>query len=438
MMHMKHGQIRNAKTQKQRMALMVPVLVIPFITFGFWMLGGGKASATDNTQPIREAGLNPRLPDPSKQHEAMMDKLGFYDAAAKDSIKRAQLLSHDPYAAWKEGNANVRNKNDLQSIVETTSGKYHQNTNSGLNPSMERGNNAGEAEQRLVSKMNELNRVIHEPQPAQNKYNHDKTNGTRGSDANASNVKHDNNTQHLEQLMQQMNRKENTAVPAKDPEVEQLNVLMDKVIAIQHPEKEAAKINSAEEAGKKKENILSVSNHASDDTIQNGFYGLNKGSSATKGKTANTIEATVPENQILVNNATIKLQLLQDLYVQSIKIPAGNFLWGKVTLSGERLNVDIDRIAYDHSLYPVRMEAYNTDGLPGMYVPGSITGDVMKQSADNSLQLMQLGSYDPSIGAQAAVAGIGAAKNLISKRVKLVKVTVKAGYKILLTNKTNG
>jgi hypothetical protein len=39
---------------------------------------------------------------------------------------------------------------------------------------------------------------------------------------------------------------------------------------------------------------------------------------------------------------------------------------------------------------------------------------------------------DPSLGAQAASAGIQAAKTLISKKVKLVKVTVKAGYQVLL------
>jgi hypothetical protein len=38
---------------------------------------------------------------------------------------------------------------------------------------------------------------------------------------------------------------------------------------------------------------------------------------------------------------------------------------------------------------------------------------------------------------QAANAGIQAAKSLISKKVKLVKVTVKAGYKILLKDKFN-
>jgi hypothetical protein len=46
--------------------------------------------------------------------------------------------------------------------------------------------------------------------------------------------------------------------------------------------------------------------------------------------------------------------------------------------------------------------------------------------------LMELTSMDPSFKAQAAATGINAAKSLLSKKVKQVKVLVKAGYKVLL------
>ena len=62
----------------------------------------------------------------------------------------------------------------------------------------------------------------------------------------------------------------------------------------------------------------------------------------------------------------------------------------------------------------------------------AITRDVAKQSTDNALQSVALSSLDPSIGAQAASAGIETTKSLLSKKVRLVKVQVKAGYKILL------
>jgi len=65
--------------------------------------------------------------------------------------------------------------------------------------------------------------------------------------------------------------------------------------------------------------------------------------------------------------------------------------------------------------------------------------DVAKQSTEQSLQNIELTTLDPSIAVQAANTGIQAAKSRLAKKVKLVKVTLKAGYKVLLkdNNKSN-
>jgi conjugative transposon TraM protein len=136
-----------------------------------------------------------------------------------------------------------------------------------------------------------------------------------------------------------------------------------------------------------------------------------------------------------VNGAVIKLRLLQPIYINEEKIPAGNFVFGLVSLNGERLEIEVNSIRCGSSVYPVKLEVYDMDGINGIYIPGAITRDVVKESADNSLQLMELGSFDPSLKAQAAAAGINTVKSLLSKKVKLVKVMVKAGYKVLLTSK---
>ena len=81
---------------------------------------------------------------------------------------------------------------------------------------------------------------------------------------------------------------------------------------------------------------------------------------------------------------------------------------------------------------PVALQVYDMDGLTGIYIPGSISRDVAKESAEKSLQGIDITTIDPSVAAQVTGAGITAAKNLLSKKAKLVKVTLKAGYKILL------
>ena len=94
--------------------------------------------------------------------------------------------------------------------------------------------------------------------------------------------------------------------------------------------------------------------------------------------------------------------------------------------------ISIESIRYRSALFPVELSAYDADGMQGIYIPGAITRDVAKQSGERAIQSFGLGTLDPSLGAQAASAGIETARSLLSKKVKLVKVTVKAGYRVWL------
>src|SRR5690606_34709983 len=134
---------------------------------------------------------------------------------------------------------------------------------------------------------------------------------------------------------------------------------------------------------------------------------------------ANAISAVIHQDQVLVNGSTVKLRLTQDVTIGGVHIPKDNFLFGVASLSGERLGVKINSIRYGESLFPVELTVYDMDGLGGIYIPGAITRDVAKESAARSTQGIGLTSLDPSLGAQAAGAGIEAARTLFNKKVKL-------------------
>jgi conjugative transposon TraM protein len=140
----------------------------------------------------------------------------------------------------------------------------------------------------------------------------------------------------------------------------------------------------------------------------------------------------IHETQTVVNGSTVKLRLVKDIFINGVLIPKDNFLFGTASLNGERLNIKISSIRFHNSLFPVELSVYDMDGISGIYIPGAITRDVAKQSADRATQGLGLTTLDPSIGAQAANAGIEAARSLVSKKVKLIKVTLKAAYQVLL------
>jgi hypothetical protein len=212
----------------------------------------------------------------------------------------------------------------------------------------------------------------------------------------------------LNQPAQPIHQTRNTP-PEPDPQLERLNGMLDKVIRIQHPsEPEPRQANP------------------SVDEVQ------------PADSTSNTISAIVPEKQVLVTGATIALRLADDLRVNKILIPKGQLVYGVVNINNDRMLIHINAIRSDRNIYTTDLQVYDLDGLAGIHIPGQISRDVTKQSADQGINSLNLMTYDPSIGSQAANAGVQAAKSLFSKKIRQVRVTVRSGYQLLLrTNKAN-
>lgn len=404
---MKNVNLSQHYLRKRKMMLVLPVLVIPFITLAFWALGGGKGNVGQLMK--NSSGLNLHLPDPNLQRNKVLDKLGFYDQSDRDSLKLKQEMKADPYYQDKEL-TETKTSDDLENIERNSAGKFHQ-------PSLKLNDDEGssKAEEKLMQKLVQLKEVINQPQSEKPEDYHE------GDEDGQPDSKLDGS---LNRMMQSMNEADS------DPELDKLSGMMDKIIAIQHPEK----IKDEQKIAEKNSVVFMVSNQSPAYSTVNGFYSLDAPDEASK---SNAIEAVVNEDQELVSGSIIKLRLLGDAYIGDVKVPAGNFLFGVVSLDGERLKVKVNSIRLGNSIYPVKMKVYDMDGLEGICIPGTINRDVAKQSADNNLQTMQLTSMDPSLAAQATAAGISTAKNLLSRKMKLVKVMVKAGYKVLLKSNKN-
>ncbi len=393
--------MKNVKQRK--MMLVLPLLVIPFLTMAFWALGGGQskkdATATSNR-------LNLDLPDANLKDDKLLDKLGFYDKADQDSLQLEEWMRSDPYFKRDTLSAEIY-PDALQELTTSTANKFNQR----LNPSPYE-KSVRNPEEQILQKLklleNEMNR------------NEGPTYEDPIHQSSADN-EFSSEVDRLEQLL-----KVNSSGSNEDPEIKQLEGTLDKILDIQHPQrvKERSIKNSAA--------VYAVQRSSSADTIVKGFYGY---SEDKEFEEQNAVEATVYGNQVLVNGSVIKFRLLSDIYVKGQLIKAGTYIHGIASLNNERLEIEINSIRYGKSLYPVKMDVYDIDGLPGIYIPGAITRDAAKESAANSLSLLDMTTVDPSFKAQAAASGIGAVKNLLSKKTKLVKVTVKAGYKVLLKNK---
>lgn len=380
--------MKNEK--KGRFLLVLPILVLPFIAMLFWSLGGGTAGkdvAKANT------GFNAMLPKGGGTQQEL-DKMAFYQKAQADSAKLQQDKQNDPnyrpelYAGYGSTGMNT-------SVYGSPGDPY-----------------AGRIQSQLQQMEWELGRSS-QPFGQQRGYSPELS--------------------QLEQMMGMMNQPQ-----APDPEMEQLNGMLENILDLQYPERIAERQKAQSKAKRGQVFAVSTSGAEPNSTLlvasadapngSNEFYTLSNGRKVEQ----NAVQAVIAETQTLVNGSTVKMRLLNDIFINGVRIPRDNFIYGIASLQGERLEIEINSIRFERSLFPVQLAVYDLDGLNGVMIPGAITRDVAKENTDRSLQNIGIGSLDPSLGAQAASAGIEAAKSLIGKKVKLIRVVVKAGYQVLL------
>jgi hypothetical protein len=201
-----------------------------------------------------------------------------------------------------------------------------------------------------------------------------------------------------------------------DPDIQALNSTLEKLVSLQNGEKERV--------SEREVNSVRVSEKGNE-----GFYGEDIADSIA---TNEVIRAVVHGSQTIQSGSILKMRLMQDVFVKGQRIPVGNFVFGDSEPGAERLHIRIHAIQYGHAVYPVSLCVLDMDGMEGIHMPGSVIRESVKQSAEQGVQSAGLVTLDHSWRGQAAVAGIGAAKDLISRRLRVLRVTVKSGYQILL------
>lgn len=156
----------------------------------------------------------------------------------------------------------------------------------------------------------------------------------------------------------------------------------------------------------------------------------------------NTISACVHNNQTVMDGQTVRFRLLEPMQVSGKEIPRNTSVVGVAKIQGERLNVLISSLEYHGNIIPVELAVYDTDGQAGIFIPGSMERNAAKEivagmgtSAGSSM------NFSTNAGAQLA-ADLG--KGLIqgtsqyfAKKMRTIKVHLKAGYKVLLYQPDN-
>ena len=144
----------------------------------------------------------------------------------------------------------------------------------------------------------------------------------------------------------------------------------------------------------------------------------------------NTISASVYGYQTVTDGQTIRLRLLEPMAVGATKI------------QGERLCITITSIENGRMIIPVELSVYDTDGQEGIFIPNSMEVSAAKEVAANMGGSMG-SSINISSDAKAQLVSdlgkglIQGTSQYVAKKMRTVKVHLKAGYQVLLYQKEN-
>ncbi|TXK33752.1 conjugative transposon protein TraM [Pontibacter qinzhouensis] len=434
----------EAFLRKRKFLVVLPLLVLPFLALAFWNLGGGQGSRQPRQADAGQNGLNLHLPEAQLKEAAGQDKLSHYEQAKQ----KARQLSGSPHLLQRLGFAPAQEAEETPQAMDTSVTVF-----------------TDPQEAQLNRKLAQLEKAIEPaPSPTGNQQVRQALVSSRASIKRPDGFSQD--VDRLEALMQRMGNGNS----ADDPQLQQLEHMLERILDIQHPGRVAERLARQQQEEQQHAQTLPLSTDQASVTLLepsvariqesnletgtrtggqqeesfptslpiNAFYGLQEdpGPGQT-GEAGNVVEAAIHETRTLTAGATVKMRLLRDIILAEAPVPAGTLVYGTCRLHGERLHVEVTSILYQGAVLPVVFTAYDLDGQPGLYIPGALTRDAAKQGADRAVsQSLQLPMLSPSVGAQAAGAGIEAAKGLLSRNARQVKVTVTAGHRLLLRDQS--
>ena len=332
---------------KRKILLVLPLMLLPFMALAFYAMGGGRGQLIDPS--LASKGINTALPDANFKTEEPVDKMGFYAKAGKDT-------------SAENGVSGIANKLGFGAEDEKTS--------------------------EINAKLEALNKEINSP-VAPVVAPKSKVNLGGG---NAS-ISHD--VDRLEQMMKSMQEGKQ-----KDPEMEQMNSVLEKILDIQNPVRAQQKVLGKIYSGQDLEKFSAIT-------------------------------AVIDGNQKVVQGGSVKLRLTDSVMLSGVMIPKGHLLFGLCKITNQRLLLDIKNVRLGSQIIPADLSVYSLDGMPGIDAPDAVFRDAVGMGAADGISGVSVYGME-GIGGELAGAGIDAAKGLLSRKVRVVKVKLKADLQVLL------
>ncbi|WP_080904051.1 conjugative transposon protein TraM [Parabacteroides sp. Marseille-P3160] len=419
-------ELTMAEQQKRKKMLIMPLF---FLIFGgaMWLIF--SPSEKDEAKVEGLSGLNAELPIP-KDEGIVSDKRDAYEREAMRQKEQERMRSLQDFSTMFD-----QNEKQKQEELITTPEPVGNNESSSRR--------AGNTVQSSAHAYQDINRQLGEwyEEPAE-------------ADKQAQLV--------VEQRMNELERKLEEAEARKAAEDEQTALLEKSYqMAAKYMPQQAGQTesnNTAVPSTKDKVNVQPVKQvrknvvsllaapMSDKEFIESFSQPRNMGFLTAAGnegvKDKNSIRACVNQTVTLTSGREVQIRLLEPMQAGNILIPANSIVTGSCKIAGERLDIAINSIQYADNIIPVEISVYDTDGQRGIFIPNSDEIKAVKEVASTlassaGTSIMISDDAGSQLAADMGKGLIQGASQYVSKKMSVVKVTLKANHRLLLLPKEN-
>ncbi|MBO4500237.1 MAG: conjugative transposon protein TraM [Bacteroidaceae bacterium] len=418
-------ELTEEEKLKRNKMMVLGAAVIGMVVIVLWLfssLGGGSDDA------VGRSGFNTEMPDADKGSTGIADKSKAYEM---DGVKKNQQARHDLGAYSVSETDSVAVTDDMNLMAKA------EHKDEEVSPAKQR-------VQQSAAACNELSQTLGSfYQPS----------------GDAANEELKNRIAELEQKLSSQTLANNT--------VDDQMALMEKSYQLAAKYMPAAQVGNGQVAyagageqgtsdqqGKKrkvspvqqvaKTVVSALSNQVYDSEDDDGGFAFNSFNTAVGSgggvSRKNTISASVYGYQTVTDGQTVRLRLLEPMAVDERIIPKNSIVVGSTKIQGERLCITITSIENGRMIIPVELSVYDTDGQEGIFIPNSMEVSAAKEVAANMGGSMGSSINISSDAKAQLVSDVGkgliqGTSQYVAKKMRTVKVHLKAGYQVLLYQK---
>ena len=413
-------ELTEEEKLKRNKMMVLGAAVIGMVVIVLWLfssLGGGSDDA------VGRSGFNTEMPDADKESTGIADKSKAYEM---DGIKKDQQARHDlgAYSVSETDSAAVTDDMNLMAKAE------HKDEE--VSPAKQRVQQSAEA-------CNELSQTLGSfYQPSGDAANEELKNRIAELEQKLNTV---DDQMALMEKSYQLAAKYMPAAQGGNGQVAYAGAGEQGTLGQQGKKRKVSPVQQVA-----KTVVTALSNQVYDSEDDDGGFAFNSFNTAvgTNGGVSrkNTISASVYGYQTVTDGQTVRLRLLEPMAVDERIIPKNSIVVGSTKIQGERLCITITSIENGRMIIPVELSVYDTDGQEGIFIPNSMEMSAAKEVAANMGGSMGSSINISSDAKAQLVSDVGkgliqGTSQYVAKKMRTIKVHLKAGYQVLLYQKEN-